>query len=247
MRRHDHCRPRFCDTAQQGDNLAGGLDVEVTRRLIGNNHFRIVQYAAGNGYTLLFTTRQFVGETVGTVQHIYILQYVVDAFVNLRLVLPSCSFQHETQVLANRAVCQQLEVLEDDTHLSAQGGNVLTLHLGQFVIQHDGLFGLVNIQLKIERLQQGALAGSHASNDINELALVDVEIYFLQHEDTILLVDIRFLIVYEHISYILLLIFTSFSLRPWPHDADGPIRGRGACAVLRQHPRCADLYRPTKR
>ena len=68
--------------------------------------------------------------------------------------------------------------------------------LAQVVVQHEGLVGLVYVKFEIHGLQQRALSGTYATDNVDELSLVDVEVYLLQNEDAVLLIDIRFLIVY---------------------------------------------------
>jgi hypothetical protein len=96
----------------------------------------------------------------------------------------------------NGTVAQQLEVLEDDAHLSAKGWDVSTLQTTEVVIQDKGIVGLVNIQLKIERLEQCGLSGANTSDNVDELAFIDVEVNFLEYEYSVFLTDVCFLVIY---------------------------------------------------
>ncbi len=44
------------DILEQSHDVAGGLWVEISRRLIGDDDFRIVEQGTGDGHTLLFST-----------------------------------------------------------------------------------------------------------------------------------------------------------------------------------------------
>ena len=79
---------------------------------------------------------------------------------------------------------EQLEVLEDDAHLLAQGGNLLVAYLREVASEHYSLVGLVvvDIDLAIHRLQERTLARAHLSDDIDELAFAGVEVDVLKHE-----------------------------------------------------------------
>ena len=137
-----------------------------------------------------------MGVAVGKLLHFHFFQHVLDALVNLGLLLPSRRLQHKGQVVIYRAVAQELEVLKDDAHLSAQGRDVFLFHGEKVVIQYHSIVGFVNVQLEIECLQECALAGSHASDDIDEFTFIYMEINILQDKDAVFLIYIRFLIIY---------------------------------------------------
>ena len=196
MSGHNNSGTRLRNLTQQLQDICCCLWVQITRRLISNNHLGLVQDGTSNGYALLLTTRQFVWETVGIVLHLHIFQNVLDAFLYLILLLPSCSFQNELQVSTNGTVAQQLEVLEDNAHLSAQGWNVFPLQATQVVIQHKSILCLIDVQFEVECFQQRALSCTYTSDDVYKLTFIHMEINVFQYEDSIFLVDIRFFVIY---------------------------------------------------
>ena len=100
-------------------NLLGSIGVEIAGWLVGNNDLRLVEQSTSDGYTLLLATREFVRKTVALVLHADSLKNLKYALVYLFMRLPSSGFKHELEILLNATVVQKLEVLEDDTHLSA--------------------------------------------------------------------------------------------------------------------------------
>ena len=90
--------------------------------------------------------------------HAHHLQHLVDAFLNLFLVLPSRSLQYEAQVFGYRTIVQQLEILEDDTHLLPQGRNLPTSYVHDIAVEYRCLFTALNVQLTIGGLQERALS-----------------------------------------------------------------------------------------
>ena len=121
-------------------------------------------------------------------------QLLVNAIVNTLLVSPSRGFQHEVEVTVDGAVAQQLEVLEDDSHLAAQLGNILAVQLGDVLVQYDSLDGALYVHLEVDGLQQRALACSHTSNQVDELSLCHVEVDILQGG---LAVEVAYIDVFE--------------------------------------------------
>ena len=50
MRHDDHCHPGSVDFAQQLHDLDRRLAIERSRRFVGQNHLRLRNQSAGNGY-----------------------------------------------------------------------------------------------------------------------------------------------------------------------------------------------------
>ena len=163
----------------------------------------MIQDGSGDGDTLLFATRELERHATRLVVHTYSLQYLMDALVDLIVLLPACRLEHKLQILIDRAICQQLEILEDDSHLPSQGRNLFPSDGQQVVPQHHRLVGFVDIELTIERSHQGSLTRAHASYQIDELAFFDLEVHVSQYANPMPLVNIRILITNQHIISIL--------------------------------------------
>ena len=125
MRRHDHSRSFRRYLEEQLDDLLRGLRVETARRLISQDQFRMIEDGPRDGDTLLLTTRELEGHAAGFVVHSHSFQHLMDALVDLVMLLPASRLEHELQILIDGTVCEQLEILEDDTHLPSQGRNLL--------------------------------------------------------------------------------------------------------------------------
>ena len=94
---------------------------------------------------------------------------------------------------------QQLEVLEDDTHLSAESWDTAPFDVGHFLAQNNGLLGIltVNVQFTVDGFQQRALTRSDTSDEIDELSLFGLKVYIFQNQ-AFVLIYVYFLIVYQH-------------------------------------------------
>ena len=147
-----------------------------------------------DGDTLLFATRKLEGHATGLVVHSYSPQHLMDALVDLVMLLPTCRLEHELQILIDGTVCEQLEILEDDTHLPSQGRNILPSNGHQITSQYRRLVCFVDIEFAVECSHQGGLTRAYTSYQIDELAFVNLEVHVSQHADPMPLVYIRILI-----------------------------------------------------
>ena len=145
---------------QQAHDGACRFGVEVSCRLISNYHLRLIEQRAGNGHTLLLATGEFVWALVFLVKKPHLVKHLVNALVYVFFLLPSCRLEYELEVAVDVAVVEQLEILEDDAHLSSQRRNVLTLYGGEVASEHLCLTHLVGIevQLTVEGLEQRTLS-----------------------------------------------------------------------------------------
>lgn len=99
------------------------LGVEVARRLIGNDDLWFVEQGAGDGDTLLLATREFARHLLGLVAHADFGQHLDDAAGLSSHCRSIRGLQDKTEVAIDGAVVEQLEVLKDDAHLLAKGGD----------------------------------------------------------------------------------------------------------------------------
>ena len=67
MRHDDHCHPGSVDFAQQLHDLDRRLAIERSRRFVGQNHLRLRNQSAGNGYPLLLPARYLIGHVFRSV------------------------------------------------------------------------------------------------------------------------------------------------------------------------------------
>ena len=146
---HHHRRAFLAGCLQERDDARCRLGVEVARRLIGNDDLRFVEQGAGDGDTLLLATREFARHLLGLVAHADLCKHLDDAAVYLLIVGPSRGLQDKTEVAIDGAVVEQLEVLKDDAHLLAKGGDAASAQSQHALAKDVGTFGVLGIDVKL--------------------------------------------------------------------------------------------------
>ena len=122
-----------------------------------------------------------MGHLVGLVGHAYGVEDGTDAFGTLLTAVHAGGTEHKVEIVLDRAVGEQLEVLEDDSDAAAQGGHLSALEVDEVIAEHLGLAGNDG-HVGIHRLQQRRLAGADLADDIYELALAHLERNVFQHK-----------------------------------------------------------------
>ena len=95
-----------------------------------------------------------MGHLVLLVEHAYGLEHLFDALLAFVLVLPAGCFQDEFHVLLHGAVMEQLETLEDDSHLASQSRYVLTAQFQQVSSECFCFLGFFDVEFAISGFQQ---------------------------------------------------------------------------------------------
>ena len=160
---------------QQFHNIVTCLWVEIACRFVGKYHLRTIEQSTSNDHALLFSARKCVWHSPSFCFHTDQSQNFSDSFLALLLRLPSCSFQHEVQVIVDRSVGQQPEVLKDDSKVASKVRYLTALYLFEIVIKYSRI-AIGNRQFGIYGLEERALAGSHLSDQIDEFTFFYSEV-----------------------------------------------------------------------
>ena len=118
---------------------------------------------------------------IGFVLHPHLTQHLIDTLVDVGLVLPTRGLKHKQQVVVDRAVRQQLEILEHHTNLPSQHRHVLAAD-GRQVVVEDSRLAHFNRHFGIHRLHQAALTASDTAYQIHELTFLKLKVHVFQHE-----------------------------------------------------------------
>ena len=107
--------------------------------------------------------------------HAHIAENFFDSLADGCGVFPSCSAQHEFQVVLHTSVHQQLEILEYDSDLAPEKRNVLVPYPVQFVAADFS----APFQERIfcyDCPDYGCFSGSDFSDDIHEITLIYIHV-----------------------------------------------------------------------
>ena len=190
---HDDRRTLGTDVSQQLYNLTACVGVEVSRRLIGENNLGSVEDGTGDDDALLLATREFMGHLIPLGLHANLFQNLFDTELALALVVPSCGFEHEVEVVVYVAVNEELEILEYDADAFAQGRNLAPTDACEVIAQHFGA-AAVYVQLAIHGLQEARLTRTYLTDEVYELAFLNLQVDILLH-DHLLLANLYIMIV----------------------------------------------------
>lgn len=173
MRGHDDGGTGPVDPVQELHDADGGLRVEVAGRLVGDQQGGPVDEGAGDGDALLLAAGQLA-------RHPPLLAPEADQLQDLRYGLADLAARFaddllgEGDVLGDRLVGQQAEVLEDGPQLAP---HVRDLPVGELreVLAEDVHLAVGGPFLAQDEPQEGGLAGAGGADQEDELALGDVE------------------------------------------------------------------------
>ena len=174
VRRHDDGRPLPANVVQELDNLAARLRVEVPRRFVGQDEGGIVQQGPCDADALLFATRKLVGHLVAFRLHIDLRQDFIDAGVDFVLLPPAGGLEDEGEVVIDRAVGQELEILEHDAQAPAKVGDLLPLDAPQVEVEQACL-ARADGDFAIEGFQEAAFPRPDFPDDVNKLSVLHGE------------------------------------------------------------------------
>ncbi|MCK7518223.1 MAG: hypothetical protein MZV64_11125 [Ignavibacteriales bacterium] len=163
----------LADLLEQRDDLEGQLGVEVARRLVGQDDLGVVDDGPGDGHALLLAVGQAAGELPHLLVEVDLLERGEDAPADL-LAPDAHDLERHGDVLEDRPVEHQAEVLEDDAHRAPQGVDAVVGDL-EDVDAVDQDLALGRQGLPEDRLEQGRLARAARPGDEVEVAVVDLE------------------------------------------------------------------------
>ena len=173
MRCHDERRARAVDAVEHADDLLGVLGVEVAGRFVREQDGGLLDDGARDGDALLLTAGEFVREAARLLGE-------ADEFERLghgrahRAPTPAEDLEDERDVLGDRLVLEQPEILEDDADVAAQRRHLAARH------RHEVSPGDVDLAGRRRHLvrhetHERALARAGLADEEDELSALDVE------------------------------------------------------------------------
>ena len=208
MRGHNHRHTRLTNAIEQLHDSPTRLWIQITRRLVRQDQSWRIEQGTRNHHTLLLTTRELVRHLIRLLLHTHLLEHVHDIAAHGTFILPARCLQDKQEVLLHIAVAEQLEVLEDHTHLTAQIGYLAATQLKQVIVQGRSHSAL-HRQFAINGLHQTGLTTTDTAQEIDHLARGDGEIDICQN-DLLVLTDFYIPIFNEftHSASIWLILFS---------------------------------------
>lgn len=173
MRDDDHRRAELVDALEQAHDLQRARGVQIARRLVGDDGAGVVDERTRNGHALLFAAGELVGITVGLFLKSDELKHIGDALFDLAR-RRTDGAHGEAQVLVDRFLLDQAEVLEDDADGAAQQRD---LPLGN-VRQAEAVDGDLTRRrhdLAGEQLDDRRLAAAARADQKDELPILDAK------------------------------------------------------------------------
>ena len=178
VRRDDHGRAGAVDPVEQLHDPDRRLGVEVAGRLVGQQQRRVVDERARDRDALLLAARQLVGVVVQLRREAGQAQDVGHLLAHLAA-RAAGHLERVRDVVVDRPVRQQLEVLEDDAEVAAVVRDLLAADLRQ-VAPRDRDRAVRRLDLLDQQPHDRRLAGAGRADEEHELARVDRERRVLQ-------------------------------------------------------------------
>src|SRR5262249_28507859 len=173
VRGHDDRGAGAVDAVEEPHDADGGSRVEVSRRLVGEKDQGTVDERASDRDALLLAARQLGWEVCGLLRQ-------PDEIEDLRdlrshdVLRPADDLERERDVLVDRLVREQLEVLEHAADVAAQLRDLPRAQAADVTPgdEHPALGGHFVAK---QQLEEGGLAGAGRADEEDELALQDLE------------------------------------------------------------------------
>ena len=153
VRRHDDGGAGAVDHVEQLHDAQRDGRVEVARRLVADEQRRAVNHGPGNGHALLLATGELVGEVLHALTEANKAKHLGDLRLDDGLGLAD-ALEGEGDVLVDRLVGKQLEVLVDGADLTTKIRDLAVAHLGEVLAGNDHL-PLGGAQLARDEAQEG--------------------------------------------------------------------------------------------
>ena len=174
MRDHKDRRSAVIDLVEQIHDLIGHLRIHIARRLVRDNHGRIVDQRPGQADPLLLTAGELRREAAHLVLQADQRQHIRDTAVHLPVGGPDHP-HGKGHVVKHRHIADQTEILKHNTHRPPHIGDFLPLQLAQTeAVDHDLARG--RQRLPHNQLQKGAFSRAGFSDDKDKFSLFNPEI-----------------------------------------------------------------------
>ena len=173
VRRHHDGRAGAVDAVEQPHDADRGRRVEVSGRLVGEEDQRPVDERARDRHPLLLTTRQLGREVVGLLGE-------ADEVEDLRhlrahdVLRPADHLERERDVLVDRLVGEQLEVLEDAADVAPQLRHLPRAEAPDVAARDEDPARGRDLVAQ-QQLQERRLPRARGPDEEDELALQDLE------------------------------------------------------------------------
>ena len=179
MSHHDYRGAVGIEFLQQGHHFVAVGRVEVTRRLVGQDDFRVGDDGAGNGHTLLLATAELLRIVLRTMGNLHAVEgpvHTLHPFADGHAGIE----QRQFDVLEHRQFVYQVEALEDEAQVTvAQVGAVVLLPSGHF-LPHEPQFTRGRIVQQAHDVEQRGLATARRAHDGYKLTRIDFQVHFVQ-------------------------------------------------------------------
>ena len=133
MSNHNYGCALLRNSVKQVNNFITHFGVNVTRRLIGNNDFRLVYKRSCKRNTLLLTARKFIRETSCFVRKCNEFKRMRHSLSDFRF-LCAYNTHSESDIIKHRHLGNKAEILEHHTDTSSEFRNSLSFESGKMEI-----------------------------------------------------------------------------------------------------------------
>ena len=176
---------------QQIHDLAAGMGVQISRRLVRQKHFRLIHQGAGDGHPLLFAAGKFRGLMLHPRSQPHAIQQVPRPYFRL-IVRQARHAGRQADIFQSRQLGQKVVGLKDkaDPAIAEMGEFVFAIS-GNILPAKNNLTGIGHVQAA-DQMQQGAFPGSGRTAQGHEIAAQNLQIHATQHFQRTLAHDITF-------------------------------------------------------
>lgn len=171
---HKNCGALFIDLGELCHDVVGKVGVNVSGRLICNYKAGTVNEGAGKTDTLLLATRKLVGHRTSLVSEAYHTEHGRDLLTDGSAVGPR--YVHcESNVIENRHIGNEAEVLKNDSHSSAKVWYLTVFDLHKIVTVDEEASG-IGLLFPNDELHKGGFTCTRSTYDKNKFTGVYADI-----------------------------------------------------------------------
>ena len=193
---HQHGGAALVDLGEKLDDLVAHLRVDIARRLVRDNQSGVVDQRSRQRNTLLLAAGKLGGMVVCLVAESYQLEDVRNALFD-GIVLFADTAHREGDVLIDRHLGDQTEILENDAHRAPEIRHLAAAHVLEVHVVDDDRAG-GGLFLAHNQLEEGAFARAGSADDKDELTLVDFEGYMIQRVNAVRLIYLGYVFEFNH-------------------------------------------------